>query len=163
MQASESESRIVAREELSALSQQLKAAGKRVVSTNGCFDILHVGHVRILEQAKTFGDVLVVGINSDVSVKKLKGDSRPINEERDRAAVLAALKSVDYVTIFGEQTPVEFLKLLQPDVHVKGADYKPEQLAETPVVEQFGGRVEILPLVAGHSTTSTVARINQTN
>lgn len=161
MKASESESRIVAREDLSALSQRLKADGKRLVSTNGCFDILHVGHVRILEQAKQFGDVLVVGINSDVSVRNLKGPSRPINEERDRAAVLAALKSVDYVTIFGEQTPVEFLKLLQPDVHVKGADYSPEQLAETPVVEQYGGRVEILPLVAGHSTTSILARKNQ--
>jgi glycerol-3-phosphate cytidylyltransferase len=155
------ETGIVDREELTALSKRLKDSGKRIVSTNGCFDIVHVGHVRILEEARQFGDVLVVGINSDASVKKLKGPSRPINDEQDRAEVLAALRYVDYVTIFDEDTPVEFLKLLQPHVHVKGADYKPEQLAETPIVEQFGGRVEILPLVAGRSTTSVVARINQ--
>lgn len=152
---------LVERDQLTALSKRLKAEGKRIVSTNGCFDILHVGHVRILEQAKQFGDVLVVGINSDASVKELKGPTRPINLEIDRAEVLAALRSVDYVTVFGEQTPVEFLKLLQPDVHVKGADYKPEQLAETPIVEQFGGRIEILPLVPARSTTATVARIQQ--
>ena len=156
-----SHSRIIDREKLEALSKRLKDAGKRIVSTNGCFDILHVGHVRILEQAREFGDVLVVGINSDASVRALKGEKRPINAELDRAEVLAALKSVDYVTIFGEQTPVEFLKLLQPHIHVKGADYKPEQLEETPIVEQFGGRVEILPLVPNKSTTSVVDRINQ--
>jgi glycerol-3-phosphate cytidylyltransferase len=156
-----SQSRIIEREKLEALSKRLKDAGKRIVSTNGCFDILHVGHVRILEQAREFGDVLVVGINSDASVRVLKGEKRPINAELDRAEVLAALKSVDYVTIFGEQTPVEFLKLLQPHIHVKGADYKPEQLEETPIVEQFGGRVEILPLVPNKSTTSVVDRINQ--
>lgn len=156
-----SQSRIIEREKLEALSKRLKDAGKRIVSTNGCFDILHVGHVRILEQAREFGDVLVVGINSDTSVRVLKGEKRPINAELDRAEVLAALKSVDYVTIFGEQTPVEFLKLLQPHIHVKGADYKPEQLEETPIVEQFGGRVEILPLVPNKSTTSVVDRINQ--
>lgn len=156
-----SQSRIIEREKLEALSKRLKDAGKRIVSTNGCFDILHVGHVRILEQAREFGDVLVVGINSDASVRVLKGEKRPINAELDRAEVLAALKSVDYVTIFGEQTPVEFLKLLQPHIHVKGADYKPEQLEETPIVEQYGGRVEILPLVPNKSTTSVVDRINQ--
>lgn len=156
-----SQSRIIEREKLEALSKRLKDAGKRIVSTNGCFDILHVGHIRILEQAREFGDVLVVGINSDASVRVLKGEKRPINAELDRAEVLAALKSVDYVTIFGEQTPVEFLKLLQPHIHVKGADYKPEQLEETPIVEQFGGRVEILPLVPNKSTTSVVDRINQ--
>ena len=156
-----SQSRIIEREKLEALSKRLKDAGKRIVSTNGCFDILHVGHIRILEQAREFGDVLVVGINSDASVRVLKGEKRPINAELDRAEVLAALKSVDYVTIFGEQTPVEFLKLLQPHIHVKGADYKPEQLEETPIVEQFGGRVQILPLVPNKSTTSVVDRINQ--
>lgn len=164
-QMQQDQTNIVSREGLTALSKRLKDAGKRIVSTNGCFDILHVGHVRILEQARQFGDVLVVGINSDASVQRLKkskeGPPRPINSELDRAEVLAALRSVDYVTIFGEDTPVEFLKLLQPHVHVKGADYKPEQLEETPIVEQFGGRVEILPLVAGKSTTSVVARINQ--
>lgn len=156
-----SQSRIIEREKLEALSRRLKDIGNRIVSTNGCFDILHVGHVRILEQARKFGDVLVVGINSDASVRQLKGEKRPINTALDRAEVLAALRSVDYVTIFDEQTPVEFLKLLQPHIHVKGADYKPEQLAETPVVEQFGGRVEILPLVPNKSTTSVVDRINQ--
>lgn len=151
--------KVVKRGELEQLSEQLRRAGKTVVTTNGCFDILHVGHIRILQQARALGDVLIIGINSDASVRKLKGDSRPINNEDDRAELLAALSAVDYVTVFGEDTPVEFLKLVKPDVHVKGADYKPEQLAETPIVESFGGRVEILSLVPGRSTSNVVSRI----
>ena len=151
--------KVVKRGELEQLGEQLRRAGKTVVTTNGCFDILHVGHIRILQQARALGDVLIIGINSDASVRKLKGDSRPINNEDDRAELLAALSAVDYVTVFGEDTPVEFLKLVKPDVHVKGADYKPEQLAETPIVESFGGRVEILSLVPGRSTSNVVSRI----
>ena len=151
--------KVVERNNLQNLEQHLRALGKKVVTTNGCFDILHVGHIRILQSAKAFGDVLIIGINSDASVRKLKGESRPINTEADRAELLAALACVDYVTIFAEDTPVEFLKLIKPDIHVKGADYKPEQLAETPVVESFGGRVEILDLIPGRSTTNVVSRI----
>jgi glycerol-3-phosphate cytidylyltransferase len=151
---------IVERDQLAALGEKLRKQGKKIVSTNGCFDILHVGHTRILQESKSKGDVLVVGLNSDDSVKRLNtGPERPINSEHDRAEVLAALSSVDYVTIFSEETPVEFLRLLKPTFHVKGADYKPSDLAETPVVEENGGEVLILQLVPGKSTSSIVARM----
>ncbi|MBY0359465.1 MAG: D-glycero-beta-D-manno-heptose 1-phosphate adenylyltransferase [Candidatus Obscuribacterales bacterium] len=151
---------VAKREQLEELSRKLKEQGKKIVSTNGCFDILHVGHVRILQEARALGDILVVGLNSDDSVKRLKGPTRPINKDIDRAEVLAALGCVDYVTLFAEDTPVEFLKLLKPDIHVKGADYSPEQLPETAVVESYGGRMQILKLVPGHSTTGLVSKIN---
>lgn len=149
----------VPRQRLSELSDSLKAQGKRIVTSNGCFDLLHVGHVRILKAARALGDILIIGINSDESVRKLKGPARPINSELDRAEVLASLEAVDYVTIFGEDTPVEFLKAIKPDIHVKGSDYTADQLAETPVVESFGGIVKILELVPGKSTTSIVSRL----
>jgi len=137
----------------------LKAAGKTIVTTNGCFDILHVGHVRFLKAARSLGDVLIVGMNTDASVKKLKGTERPINNEQDRAEVLASLACVDFVSLFAEDTPVEFLKLIQPHIHCKGADYKPSDLAETPVVESFGGRLEIIPLVPDRSTTAIISKM----
>jgi rfaE bifunctional protein nucleotidyltransferase chain/domain len=149
----------VERNALARICEQARDEKRVVVTTNGCFDILHVGHVRILKQSRALGDLLVVGINSDDSVKRLKGSSRPINNEQDRAEVLASLACVDYVTIFDEDTPVEFLKAAKPNIHVKGSDYKPADLAETPVVESFGGRVEILPLVPGKSTTGLVEKI----
>lgn len=150
---------VLTREALGAKLKALKESGKTIVSTNGCFDILHVGHIRILQQSKALGDILVVGINSDASVRKLKGETRPINSEEDRGEVLAALGCVDYVSVFGEDTPVELLKVIQPNIHVKGSDYKPEDLEETPIVQSFGGRVEILALVPNKSTTSVVAKI----
>lgn len=150
---------LVKREDLEQLGVQLRSQGKTLVSTNGCFDILHVGHTRILKRSRALGDLLIVGLNSDDSVSRLKGPTRPINNELDRAEVLCSLESVDYVTIFGEDTPVEFLKLLKPSIHVKGADYKPEKLEETPIVESNGGRVVILELVPGKSTSSVVERI----
>ncbi len=136
--------------------------GKRIVTTNGCFDILHVGHIRSLQQSRSFGDILIVGLNSDESVKRLKGPSRPINSQDDRAEMLLALSSVDAVYIFDQDTPLEFLHLVRPDVHTKGADYKKENLAETPVVESYGGRIELLPLVSGRSTTNVVEKAGQT-
>lgn len=145
-----------------SLQEKLRREGKKIVTTNGCFDILHVGHVRVLKQARDLGDVLMVGINSDASVRRLKGEQRPVNNEADRAELLSALRCVDYVTVFDEDTPVEFLRLFQPDIHVKGADYKPENLLETPVVEAGGGKVVILDLVPGKSTTSIVERILHT-
>ncbi|MCA9804859.1 MAG: D-glycero-beta-D-manno-heptose 1-phosphate adenylyltransferase [Cyanobacteria bacterium HKST-UBA02] len=150
---------VVARNELAGLAEDLRKSGKKIVTTNGCFDILHVGHTRILKQARALGDVLVVGINSDDSVRRLKGPTRPINSQDDRAEVLASLACVDYVTIFDEDTPVEFLKEIKPDIHVKGSDYSPEKLEETPVVESFGGKVHILALVPGKSTSGVVDRI----
>jgi cytidyltransferase-related domain len=147
------------REALGEYIEGLRKQGKTIVTTNGCFDILHVGHVRILKQAKSLGDVLVVGINSDASVRDLKGPERPINNQDDRAELLASLECVDVVSIFTEGTPVEFIKVVKPDIHVKGADYQPQDLEETPVVESLGGRIEILPLVPQKSTTSLVQKI----
>jgi glycerol-3-phosphate cytidylyltransferase len=151
---------IIARSELEELARKLKSEGKRIVTTNGCFDLLHVGHVRILKAARELGDVLILGLNSDASVRKLKGPSRPITVENDRAEILSSLWAVDYVTIFPEDTPDEFLKHVKPDIHVKGADYKPEHLSETPIVESFGGEVRILALVPGRSTTQIVERLS---
>lgn len=150
---------VLTRDALAEHLNKLRSEGKRIVSTNGCFDILHVGHVRILKQAKELGDILVVGINSDASVKRLKGESRPINNQDDRGELLSSLACVDYVSVFDEQTPVDFLKAVKPNIHVKGADYKPQDLEETPVVESFGGEVRILPLVPQKSTTSVVEKI----
>ncbi len=151
--------RILGREEAAALVESLKAQGKKVVFTNGCFDILHVGHLRYLEQAREQGDILVVGVNSDASVKRLKGPTRPINSELDRAEMLAGLKAVDYTVIFTEDTPVEIIDELKPSIHVKGGDYKKEDLPETEVVERNGGEVRILMLVDGKSTTNVVNKI----
>lgn len=147
------------KQELDDRCQALRAQGKKIVTTNGCFDILHVGHARILAAARELGDVLVVGINSDASVQKLKGPARPVNNAADRAELLLALKSVDLVYVFAEDTPIEFLKAVRPHIHVKGSDYTPQQLAETPVVESFGGQVKIIELVPGKSTSSIVSRI----
>ncbi|GLI56064.1 glycerol-3-phosphate cytidylyltransferase [Propionigenium maris DSM 9537] len=151
--------RILGREEAATLIESLKAQGKKVVFTNGCFDILHVGHLRYLEQAREQGDFLVVGVNSDASVKRLKGPTRPINSELDRAEMLAGLKAVDYTVIFTEDTPVEIIEELKPSIHVKGGDYKKEDLPETEVVERNGGEVRILMLVDGKSTTNVVNKI----
>lgn len=151
---------VTTRDELARKVAELKADGKKVVTTNGCFDLLHVGHVRFLKAARALGDALVVGMNTDASVRKLKGEKRPIQNENDRAEILSSLACVDFVCLFDEDTPVELLKALKPNVHAKGADYKPSDLAETPVVESFGGRLEIIDLVPGRSTTNIVARMN---
>ena len=144
----------------SILSQieNLKGQGKKIISTNGCFDLLHRGHVTYLEAAKKLGDVLVVGINSDSSVKKLKGEGRPINNAQDRALVISALKSVDFVFIFDEDTPIEFLQILKPHIHAKGGDYKVESLPEYPVLRAIGSDVTIIPFVDGYSTTQILSK-----
>lgn len=137
-----------------------KRAGKRLVFTNGVFDILHAGHVTYLAQARALGDLLIVGLNSDASVRLLgKGPDRPINPQADRATVLGALRAVDGVVVFGEPTPEALILALKPEVHVKGGDYDPEQMPETPLVRSYGGEVVILPLVAGRSTTSILDRL----
>ena len=146
---------------LERIVQAAKARGCCVVFTNGCFDLLHAGHVTLLEQAKQRGDLLVVAINSDRSVRRLKGPARPIVGQRDRALVLAALASVDYVTIFNEPTPYELISALTPDVLVKGADWKPGKIVGQDVVERHGGRVVRVTLVAGLSTTALIKRIGQ--
>lgn len=137
-------------------------AGQKVVFTNGCFDLLHVGHVRLLAQSAAEGDFLVVGLNSDSSVKRLKGDSRPINDELSRAEVLAALGCVDAVTIFSEDTPRDLINTIRPDILVKGGDYQPHEVVGRDEVESWGGKLVLIDIVAGHSTTSMIDRANRT-
>lgn len=147
---------------LSDLLQQAsawRAAGKTIAFTNGCFDILHAGHIASLTEAAGQGDVLVVALNADTSVKKLKGESRPLNNEHARALVLAALSMVDAVTIFAEETPRELIVALRPDVLIKGGDYKVEEIAGAKEVIENGGRVIINPIIEGFSTTSIIQKI----
>jgi rfaE bifunctional protein nucleotidyltransferase chain/domain len=151
--------KVVSREQLAEVVARLRREGKRLVFTNGVFDLLHIGHVRYLAYARQCGDVLIVGVNSDASTKRLKGPSRPIVREEERAEMLAALACVDYVCVFPEDTPDELIKLVRPDVHVKGGDYRPEQLPEAPLVKSLGGEVVVAPLVDAHSTTITISRI----
>ncbi|MDI2035106.1 D-glycero-beta-D-manno-heptose 1-phosphate adenylyltransferase [Paenarthrobacter nitroguajacolicus] len=145
--------------ELAKRVEEHRSEGRRIVLTNGCFDVLHRGHTRYLNQAKQLGDVLVVALNSDSSVRQLKGPDRPVNHEADRAAVIAALSCVDHVTIFDTPTPIPLIELLKPDVYAKGGDYTPEMLQETAAVERYGGTVTILDYVAEHSTTAVLERI----
>ena len=144
---------------LAAILDAERHAGKTIVFTNGVFDILHAGHVQILQRAKRLGDVLVVGVNSDSSVRRLKGPARPINQERDRLALVAALDPVDYAILFEEDTPANLIRALRPHVHVKGGDYTPETLPEIDAVNEVGSRVELLSLVEGRSTTNVIQKI----
>lgn len=136
-----------------------RRAGRKVVFTNGCFDIIHVGHVRYLQEAKALGDILVVGLNTDKSVQKLKGPSRPVQSEDARAEVMAALACVDAVTLFDEDTPEELIKNVRPDVLVKGGDYKVEDIVGGPFVQRYGGTVKTLQFVPGFSTSSILKRV----
>jgi rfaE bifunctional protein nucleotidyltransferase chain/domain/rfaE bifunctional protein kinase chain/domain len=145
--------------ELTRQISRHRAAGQRIVLTNGCFDVLHRGHTRYLNQAKQLGDILVVALNSDDSVRALKGQDRPINTVADRAAVVAALSCVDYVTVFDTPTPVPLIEELRPEIYAKGGDYSPEMLIESQAVERYGGTVAILDYVADVSTTAVVKRI----
>lgn len=151
--------KIVAVQDAVRAATERRARGERLVFTNGCFDILHPGHVRYLQQARGLGEMLLVGLNSDASVRRLKGPDRPVVCEGDRATVLAALESVDYVVLFGEDTPLELIRAVQPDVLVKGGDWAVEQIVGREVVEAGGGRVLAIPFVAGHSTTGVIERI----
>jgi rfaE bifunctional protein nucleotidyltransferase chain/domain len=151
--------KVVSQEELVQLAAREKRAGRRVVFTNGCFDLIHPGHVRCLAEARALGDVLVVAVNSDQSVRGNKGPERPLVAEQDRAEVLAALASVDYVTIFDEPTPRELIARVLPNVLVKGADWALDQVAGREEVEAAGGRVVSIPLAPGYSTTKIVERI----
>lgn len=144
-----------------ALAQRLSSndAGKRVVFTNGCFDLLHVGHIRYLQEAKSLGDKLVVALNNDASVQKLKGPTRPVQQELDRAEIMAALECVDYVTLFGEETPLELIETLKPNVLVKGGDWPPEKIVGSSFVLGRGGQVKSLAFQAGRSTSSIIEKI----
>ena len=151
--------KIVSQDELIQVTAREKSGGRRVVFTNGCFDLLHPGHVRCLAEARALGDVLIVAVNSDRSVRGNKGPERPLVAEQDRAEVLAALACVDYVTIFDELTPRELISRVLPSVLVKGADWALEQVAGREEVEAAGGRVVSVPMAAGYSTTNLVQRI----
>jgi len=142
-------------EEISLLSNNLKEKGKKIVFTNGCFDLLHAGHVRYLEAAKRFGDVLIVGLNSDRSVHELKGESRPINNENDRASILAALEAVNYVVVFDEDTPYKLIKTIKPNTLVKGGDYE----GKTVVGQDLVDELKLVKFIEGKSTTKTIERI----
>jgi rfaE bifunctional protein nucleotidyltransferase chain/domain len=155
--------KIIAWDELPAWRKQWRATGKQLVVTNGCFDLLHVGHVTYLEHARNFGDALLLGVNGDAAVRGLKGPGRPVNSEADRAAVLAALQSVDGVCIFTDVTATNFLAAAQPDIYVKGGDYTLETLnqAERRAVESAGGRIVLVPFVPGKSTTDLLEKISR--
>ena len=150
---------ILDREELLRVRESLRTGGRRVVFTNGCFDILHVGHVRYLKAARELGDALLVAVNSDRSVRALKGAGRPVMSEAERAEMLAALSPVDFVTVFDEESPRQIIGELLPDVLVKGGDYAPEEIHGREEVERAGGRVVALPFVEGASTTGVIERI----
>ncbi len=152
---------LVKRSELDNLIKTLRSEGKTIVTTNGCFDILHVGHVRYLEKTKSFADVLIVALNSDKSVRSIKGEGRPINNENDRAEVLSALRSVDYVVLFDEDSPLNLLLQIKPDVHTKGADYTVETLPEAKGIMENGGRIEFITFVEGKSTTSIIEKMRK--
>lgn len=145
--------------ELARLLEARREKGERIASTNGVFDLLHVGHVRYLQAARACGDLLVVGINSDAGTRRLKGPTRPVMPEDERAEILAALACVDYVTVFEEPTPEALLTQLRPDIHVKGGDYTVETLPETAVVRRYGGEVRTVALVPGRSTTLLVRKL----
>lgn len=147
---------------LATIIAESKAAGKKVVFTNGIFDFVHAGHLEYLEKARALGDMLVMAINSDVSTKRIKGPARPINMQQDRAHILAGLRCVDYVTIFEQDTPTEILDILKPSIHAKGGDYDPEKMPETPTVRKNGGEVVIIPLKEGYSNSKQFEKIQDT-
>ena len=151
---------VLNRKNISEFVQNLHKAGKTVVTTNGCFDILHVGHVRYLQKSKSFADYLIVLLNSDKSVKSIKGDDRPVNNEQDRAELLAALNCVDFVVMFDEDSPAALLDEIKPDVYTKGADYTMETLPEREILIKNGTKVEFIDFVQGKSTTNIINKIN---
>ena len=151
--------KLLSREDLETKLSEWRSLKKNIVFTNGCFDILHRGHVEYLAQASDLGDKLIVGLNTDASVKRLKGESRPVNDEQSRALLLSALQFVDAVVLFGEDTPYELIKQVQPDVLVKGNDYRVEEIVGYDIVTAKGGKVLTINLVEGFSTTNIIKRM----
>jgi len=143
------------------ISQALKSNGKTLVFTNGCFDLIHAGHVIYLEQAKKLGDVLMIGLNSDDSIRLNKGKQRPIISQADRITVLSAFWFVDYIIVFDDKTPVPLISAIKPDIHVKGGDYQVENLPEYFVIQQYGGKIKIIPFVDGKSTSLIIDKIKE--
>lgn len=150
---------LIARKQAAALAERLRKKRRKIVFTNGVFDILHRGHVSYLAKARSFGDVLIIGLNSDKSVRKLKGSGRPLQKQADRAAILSALRSVDYVVVFGEETPGKIIREIKPDVLVKGADYKISEIVGARFVKANGGSVRRVRLTAGRSSSKLLKKI----
>jgi glycerol-3-phosphate cytidylyltransferase len=160
----EDKKKVITLAEAKKNAQKLRREGKKIVFTNGCFDVLHIGHIRTFKFCKRRGDVLIVGLNSDASVRSLKGNTRPLVPEKERAEILSALSDVDYVIIFKTRTPLPLIKVLKPDVHVKGGDYKNvTALPEYPVVKQYGGKVVLAPEIKNKSTTKLMELIQSMN
>jgi len=157
-----SELKLKTPKELKRIISSLKARGKTIVFTNGCFDLLHYGHVKYLEDAKKKGDILVVAINSDASIRRIKGSKRPFVGEKDRQKIIAALEAVDYAIIFDEDTPLQTIKLLKPDILVKGADWKKERIVGADYILRYGGRVSTIKFVKNRSTTNLIKKIAST-
>jgi rfaE bifunctional protein nucleotidyltransferase chain/domain len=155
--------KIITFNDIENICLRIRQKEKTIVTTNGCFDILHLGHIEYLQKASGLGDVLIVGINSQDSVKRIKGSDRPITSEKGRISVIAALGCVDYCVLFNEDTPVELLKKIKPNIHVKGGDYSPDDLIEKKVIEDNGGVIKILPLVDGYSTTGIIKKLCKSN
>jgi D-glycero-beta-D-manno-heptose 1-phosphate adenylyltransferase len=153
--------KIIPQSALSSLKSVWKLQSQQIVFTNGCFDILHRGHVEYLAKAASLGNILVVGLNTDASVKRLKGPNRPINDEQSRAIVLSALQYINYVILFDEDTPYELIKKVEPDFLVKGSDYTPENIVGADIVQAKGGKVITIDLTEGFSTSKTIAEINK--
>ena len=151
--------KIVSQEEINKIAEELKKQDKKIVTTNGIFDILHAGHTKLLKEAKKLGDVLIVCLNTDASVKQNKGDKRPINSQNDRAELISAIYCVDYVVLFDETEPSAILAQIKPNIHTKAADYTIDKVIERKVVEANGGEVKLLPLVQGRSTTNLIKKI----
>ena len=152
---------VVSRDELKEIVEKERAAGKKIVFTNGCFDLIHVGHIRYLREAKGRGGLLVVAVNSDWSVRKLKGKERPLVPEEERAEIVSALASVDYVVVFPQETPAEIIAFLKPDLLIKGGDYRKEEIVGRETVEAGGGEVVTIPLSKGHSTKGLLEKIRE--
>lgn len=153
------QSKIKSIDELKAKLDEWRLSGKKIVFTNGCFDVLHRGHIEYLAQASDMGDILIIGLNTDNSVKRLKGESRPVNDQHARSLLLAALSFVDAVTLFDEDTPFNLIKTIMPDILVKGGDYKKEDIVGHDIVEANGGMVVTIPLTEGYSSTNTINRM----
>jgi len=153
--------KLLTKYQISDVAAAKRQQGKKIVFTNGCFDLFHYGHLTLLNESRRFGDILIVGINNDSSVKRLKGNPRPLVSQNDRVAVLCALECVDYIVLFGEDTPLELIKTLRPDVIVKGSDYHPDNVVGKDFVESYGGKVEIVPIVEGLSTSQLIDKIRE--
>lgn len=152
-------SKVLSLKRIVEIKKKLKRDGKKVVFTNGCFDILHPGHIHLLKRAKRLGDVLIVGLNSDSSIKRIKGQKRPIFSEKQRALILSSIYFVDYIVIFNEDTPLKLIKAIEPDILVKGADWNKNSIVGKDLVEGLGGKVVRIPILKGFSTTSIIQKL----